>query len=135
MSEQRHDVVTNQTSQGYEYVVKKPHGVIALAESRGISKDAARDAVDRLAASFESCLAALEKKAPLKPAAARIVVPVDEGGIVSEPLVTISDTSPDTKVTTLVCLVAPVKLTTFPPPGPGSGDAGTRGMAIEATWP
>jgi hypothetical protein len=60
---------------------------------------------------------------------------VDDGGLVGEPLVKVSDDSPDTKVTTLVCLVAPVKMTTFPPPGAASADAGTRGMAIEATWP
>src|SRR5207247_609614 len=87
VTEQHHDVTNTQTREGYEYVVKKPHGVVALAESRGVPKDAAKDAVDRLASSFDTCLAALEKKAPLKPGAARIVVPVDDGGLVSEPLV------------------------------------------------
>ena len=135
VTEHTHDTTGQHGQDGYEYVVKKPHGVIALAESRGVSKDGAKHAVDRLAESFEACLGDLEKKAPLKPGAARIIVPVDDGGLVGEPLLKLSDTSGDTKVTTLICLVAPVKLMTFPPPGPASPKAGTRGMAIEATWP
>jgi len=135
VTEHTHDTTGQHGQEGYEYVVKKPHGVVALAESRGISKDAAKDAIDRLAASFDNCLAKLEKQAPLKQGAARIIVPVDDVGLVSEPLVKLSDTTPDTKVTTLLCLVAPLKMLTFPPPGPGSPEAGTRGMAVEATWP
>ena len=137
VTEHTHDVTGQNggTQSGYEYVVKKPHGVVAIAESRGVSKEAAKLALERLGASFESCLADFEKKAPLKPGAARIIVPVDDGGLVGEPLVKLSDTTADTKVTTLICLVAPAKMMTFPPPGPTSPEAGTRGMAIEATWP
>ena len=120
----------------YEYVAKTKHGVIALAESRGLPKDAAQKQMDRLAESFEKCLANLETKAPLKQGAVRIIVPIDEGGLPIEPQVSkISDASPETRVTTLVCVIAPAKMTVFPPPGPISSDAGTRGLAIEATWP
>lgn len=135
MTEQRRDVVA-QTQDGYEYVAKTAHGVIALAESRGVPKDEAKKQMDRLADGFEKCLANLEAKAALKPGAVRIIVPIDAGGLPGEPAVSkISDTTPETRVTTLICLIGPAKMTVFQPPGPLSPEAGTRGMAIEATWP
>lgn len=136
VTEQRHDVVTNQQEPGYEYVVKIPHGVVAVAESRGLGKDDVKAAVGHVAKSFDACLTELEKKAPLKQGAVRVVVPIDDGGLVTtEPLVKVSDDTPETKVTALLCLVAPAKRMSFPAPGAASADAGTRGMAIEATWP
>lgn len=136
VTEQRRDITTTQGQDGYEYVAKTKHGVVALAESRGVSKDEAKKQMDRFAENFEKCLADLDLKAPLKPGAVRIIVPIDEGGVPSEPQVSkISDATPDTRVTTLVCVIGPAKMTVFSPPGPISAEAGTRGMAIEATWP
>jgi hypothetical protein len=136
VTEQRRDVTTTKGQDGYEYVVKTPHGVLAIAESRGVKKDDAKQAADRLAKAFDKCLGELEQKAPLKPGAARIIVPVDDGGLVGEPQVSsVSDASPETKVTIVLCLIAPAKMMAFPPPGPASPEAGTRGMAVEATWP
>jgi hypothetical protein len=126
-----HDVVTHEIPEGYEYVVKKPHGVLALAEARGIPKDSARRAMDRLATDFDACLADLERKGTLKPGAARVVVPLGAGGIAGQPLVRVSE-GPDTTATTILCIVAPVKMLAFPPASPT--EAGAPGMAIEATW-
>lgn len=135
VTEQHRDIVT-QAPEGYEYAAKTTHGMIALAESRGVSKEEAKKQMDRLAEGFEKCLATLDKKAPLKPGAVRIIVPIDDGGLPGDVQVSkISDSTPETRVTTLVCLIGPAKMTVFPPPGPTSPEAGTRGMAIEATWP
>lgn len=133
VSDRGHDVVAR-PDEGYEWVVRTPHGVVALAESRGVPKDAAKRAVERLAQRFDACLADLEKKAPLAPGAARVIVPVDDGGLALQPLVKVSDSGAQTTATTVLCLVAPIRQLAFPPPGP-AGDAGTRGLAIEASWP
>lgn len=133
VTEQRHDVVTQQPEPGYEYVIKVPHGVVAVAESRGLGKDDVKAAVGHVAKTFDACLVDFKN---LQPGAARIIVPVDDGGLVTaEPLVKLSDDNPQTKLAAVLCLVTPAKRMSFPAPGAASADAGTRGIAIEATWP
>lgn len=119
-------------SEGYEYVVKKPHGVIALAESRGVPKESARAAMDRLANDFEACLAELAKRGQGRQGAARVVLPLDVGGAPLQPLVKVSEGS-DATATTILCVVAPAKMLAFPVPTPT--EAGAPGLAIEASWP
>lgn len=116
--------------EGYEYVVKKPHGTLALAEARGLDPAVARRACDSLAEGMEACLAGLEKKGPLPAGAVRIVAAVDGAGAVGPPIVRVS-AGGDAKVAALLCLVAPARRLVFPV----AGDAGARGLAVEAAWP
>ena len=134
VADRSHDVVRPPGSadppEGYEYVIKKPHGTLALAEGRGLDRDVARRASERLAEGMERCLASLEKGAPIVPGAVRVVAPIDAAGAVGQPLVKVS-AGGDAAATALLCLVAPVKMMAFPT----GGDAGARGIAFEATWP
>ncbi|MDP9001054.1 MAG: hypothetical protein M3O46_13175, partial [Myxococcota bacterium] len=60
--------------------------------------------------------------------AARVVAPIEDSGAVGIPSVRI-DPGVGVAESAVICLVAPVRLLTFPP-----SDAGARGIAIEALW-
>jgi hypothetical protein len=111
----------------YVYVTQRPHGVVGLAEARGMSDDEARALVDKVANDFESCLAKLDAQGTLLPGSARIVAAADTTGTVAGLNVKVS---PGSEQTTLLCLVAPVRATNFP----GALNAPQRAIAIEATW-
>lgn len=134
VADRSHDVVSPRGSvdppQGYEYVVKKPHGTLALAEARGLDPEVARRACDRLADQMDACLAGLDNKGALHAGAARVVAAVDGAGRVGPPLVRVS-AGGDAKAAALLCLVAPIRGIAFPV----AGDAGARGLAVEAAWP
>lgn len=134
VADRSHDVVrpagSDTPSEGYEYVVKKPHAVLALAEARGVERENARRASERLADALEACLAKLEQQRPLTPGAVRIVAPIDVGGAVGQPLVRVSSGG-DAATVALLCVVAPLRMQLFP----AGIDAGSRGMAFEIAWP
>jgi hypothetical protein len=111
----------------YVYVTQTKHGVIGLAEARGMSVDEARALVDKVASDGETCWAKLDAQGTLLPGSARIVALADTTGTVAGLNVKVS---PGSEQTTLLCLVAPVRATNFP----GALNAPQRGVAIEATW-
>ncbi|MBV9949011.1 MAG: hypothetical protein JOZ69_19335, partial [Myxococcales bacterium] len=113
---------------GYEYVAHRPLAVVALAESRGLAPAVARQAVDRLADALDVCATERARRGAAVPGAARVVAPIDPTGSVGVPSVRI-DPGPGVAESAVVCLVAPVRLLTFPPV-----DAGARGIAVEALW-
>jgi hypothetical protein len=113
---------------GYEYVARRPMALVALAESRGISQDVAREAVDRLADALDACATEQGRKGHPVDGAARIVAPIEQDGTVGPPSLRV-DPAPGVAQSAVICLAAPVRLLTFP-----SADAGTRGLAIEALW-
>ena len=118
------------TSQGYDYVAKRPLAIVGLAEARGIDPEVARAAIDRVADALDACAKAQGQRGTLTNGAARVVAQIDERGIVSGTNVKI-DPGPGGVTTAVACFVAPMKMLVFPPT-----DAGVtpRGIAVEALW-
>lgn len=113
--------------EAYVYVTRRPHGVVALAEARHMTDAEARAIVERIADDLERCLTALELEGTLVSGAARVVAIAGPNGV---PALNVR-LAPGEAVAhnALLCLVAPVRATTFP--------ATTRdapGLAIETTW-
>jgi len=113
----------------YEYVAKRPHGMIAIAESRGMAKTDAVAAVDELADRFEACAVALESQGLLVEGAARVVA--EQDATWSAPAASMK-TAPGGAVAqnTLLCIVAPLRASRLP-----AENAKRRaGLALEAAW-
>lgn len=122
----------------YGYVARRPRAVVGLAEARGFDDSTSRATIDRLANALSACAADLAKQGKLVEGAARLLVPVDDGGIVGTPQVVFAP-GPAVAANGLLCVIAPVRMLTFPPlAGDGgsvrSAGAGTRAMAIEVAW-
>ena len=115
---------------GYDYVAHRPLGTVGLAEARGIPADVAARAVDRVADQLDACEKDLRSQDKFVAGAIRIVALVDDRGAVEGVNVKISDDK-GAAANAILCVVAPVRLLTFPP---SDGDAGQRGIAIEASW-
>ncbi|MEO8874410.1 MAG: hypothetical protein ABI461_02390 [Polyangiaceae bacterium] len=115
---------------GYDYVARRPLGTVGLAEARGIAPDVAARAVDSVADALDACERDLRSQNRFVPGAIRIVAEVDDRGAVEGVNVKMSDDK-GAAANAILCLVAPVRLLTFPP---NPGDAGARGIAIEASW-
>lgn len=127
------DVVTDRPAagrgdQGYEYVARRPLAVVALAEARGIESVTARAAIDRLADRLDACVTEEGRKGTPVEGAARVVAQIGASGEVSGTNVRL-DPGTSGAASAVLCLVAPMKLLTFPP-----ADNEARGMAVEAIW-
>lgn len=116
------------SSDGYEYVAKRPLGIVALAESREIPQPLARAAIDRIADALDVCVGERATAVALPRGAARVVVRIDGDGAVTATNVRV-DPGAGALPVALACLVSPAKLLMF-----SASDAGARGMAIEAVW-
>jgi hypothetical protein len=117
-----------QGAQGYEYIARRPLAVVALAEARGIDSVTARAAIERLADRLDACVTDESRKGGPVEGAARVVAQIDASGTVAGTNVRI-DPGASGASSAVVCLVAPMKLLTFP-----AGAADGRGIAIEAIW-
>jgi hypothetical protein len=83
--------------------------------------------VDRIADDLESCASNLQQKGALVDGAARIVAIAAPNGT---PALSVRLAPGDAVAqNALVCIIAPVRATTF-----ASATSGTPGFAIEATW-
>jgi hypothetical protein len=128
-----HDVVggaaTAQSAEGYDYVARRPLAVVALAEGRGLDPVIARAAIDRLADRLDACVTDEAGKGGGRvEGAARVVAQIGANGAVAATQVRI-DPGGNGAASAVVCLVAPMKLLTFPP-----ADHEGRGIAVEALW-
>jgi hypothetical protein len=118
----------------YEYVAKRPHGLVALAEARGLDAAAARAVVDHLADELETCAKRLLAEGHLaKDGAGRVVAAIAADGSIAG-LNANAAPGQNTTANLLVCVVSPLKLVTFPPEGDAGPGARARGIALEATW-
>ena len=108
-------------SQGYDYIAKRPLAVVALAEARGIDPVVARAAIDHLADALDTCATDQGRKGTLVDGAARVVAQIDGDGAIAGTSVRL-DPGPGVAENAVVCLVAPLRMLTFP-----SADAGARG--------
>jgi len=115
---------------GYDYVARRPLGTVGLAEARGIAADVAARAVDSVADQLDACERDLRSKNRFVAGAIRIVAQIDDRGAVEGVNVKMSDDK-GAAANAILCVVAPLRLLTFPP---NAGDAGARGIAIEASW-
>jgi hypothetical protein len=113
---------------GYEYVARRPLAAVALAEARGLPLADARAAMDRLADGLDACVMQEAHGGPPPGGAARVIAQVRGDGAVEGVSVRV-DPGSRPAVVALVCLVAPVKLLSFP-----ASDGAARGLAIEALW-
>jgi hypothetical protein len=128
-----HDVVGNAggsgtTPEGYDYVARRPLATIGLAEGRGLDPAVARAAVDRLADRLDACVTEQSRGGTPVAGAARVIAQIDAGGSVTATQVRI-DPGNGGAASAALCLVAPLKILTFPP-----SDRDGRGIALEAIW-
>ncbi|MBX3215765.1 MAG: hypothetical protein KF850_27250 [Labilithrix sp.] len=124
------DVRATPTAGGdaYVHVARRAHGVVALAEARRMTDDSARAIVERIADELERCATGLEAQGLLVEGAARVVAVAGPNGT---PALNVRLAPGDAVAqNALLCLVAPVRATTLPPPT----NDGAPGLAIEATW-
>jgi hypothetical protein len=107
---------------GYAYVARRPLVAVGLAAAKGLTDDETHRVVDRLADEASACF---KRTANLAVGAARIELPIDDGGTTGTPAMTFSP--PASAALGMVCLLAPMRLTTFAP-------GATRSITIEAAW-
>jgi hypothetical protein len=119
---------SGQAPEGYEYVARRPLAVVALAEGRGLDPATAHAAIEHLADRLDACVTDQGHAGAPVDGAARVVARIDATGNVAATQVRI-DPGASGASSAVLCLVAPLKLLTFPP---GEGD--NRGLAIEAIW-
>jgi hypothetical protein len=110
----------------YVYAARRPLVAIGLAEATNVSDADAHRAVDSLADSAAGCF---KRAQNLAQGAARITIPIDEGGVAGAPQVTISPQ--EATALGMLCLLAPLRMTPF---SPASADAGARSLTIESAW-
>lgn len=110
----------------YVYAAKRPLVAVGLADAQGVSDDDAHRVVDALAVSASKCFARTQT---LAQGAARITVPIDDGGITGAPQVTFEPT--EATPIGMLCVLAPLRLSTF---APSKIDRGTRSITIESAW-
>jgi hypothetical protein len=115
---------------GYVYVARRSLGVVALAEARGIGEETASRAVDRIADKMDACALDLARQGKLVDGAVRVVAPVGTDGAIGALNVKLAPGN-GVAANAILCVIAPLKLLAFPP---AEGDAGARGLAIEAEW-
>jgi hypothetical protein len=115
-------------SQQYDYVAKRPLAVVALAEARGVDPLVARAAIERLADALDTCATGEGRKGTLADGAARVVAQIAPDGTIAGTSLRV-DPGAGVAENAVVCLVAPLRMLTFP-----AVDGGARGMAIEALW-
>jgi hypothetical protein len=116
--------------EGYEYVARRKLGTVALAEGRGLPKEVAGRAVDALADRLQACAADLAKSGQLVRGATRVVAAIEPDGTVNGLNVKVSQ-GKAAAANAILCVISPLRALTFPVQ---DGDAGARGIAIEATW-
>jgi hypothetical protein len=115
---------------GYEYVAKRPMGVVAVAESRGLPIDVVHGVADRLADSLDICATRLASEGRLAPAAARVAAHIGADGTPEGLALTLTP-GPGPTANALLCFVSPFKLLRFPASQVGPE---ARGLALEASW-
>lgn len=119
----------------YEWVVKRPHVTVALAEARGIDKERARRGVEGLADAFEGCLRRRAAERKRDDGAARLIVAIDDQGNVSG--VNLRVDGEVSGPVALLCFVANAKAQNYGRPvrADGAADEGRApGLALEALW-
>jgi len=106
----------------YAYVARRALVAVGLADAKGLKDEDSHHVVDRLADEASACF---KQRPRLEPGATRITLPIDEGGTTGAPETTFSPAT--SAAIGMVCLLAPLRLMTFPP-------GASRSITIEAAW-
>ncbi len=128
-----HDVVGASSGHGagaYQYVARRPLGFVALARESGLGAAVGGKMTEHLADALDACATNLAAKGKLVDGAVRVDATVTRDGSVAVGHVTVAP-GDAVAANALLCVLAPLKLTTFPP---AADDAGARAFAIDATW-
>jgi hypothetical protein len=115
---------------GYEYVARRPLGVVGVAESRGLAPEVVKAVADRIANVVDICATNLAREGRLVPAAGRIAAHIDRDGTPVGLSITVTP-GPGPTANALLCFVSPFRLVRFPA---ADVDPADRGLALEATW-
>jgi hypothetical protein len=110
----------------YSYVARRPLVAVGLVDAQGIGDDDAHKIIDHVADAATECFK--RSKNPGR-AAARITLAFDEGGVAQTPQATFAPK--EAAATGMVCLLAPLRMTPFPP---AAADAGPRSITLESAW-
>ena len=106
----------------YAYVAKRPLVAVGLAGAQGLTDEETHRVVDQLADQASACF---KRSEHLAPGAGRITLPIDPGGRTGAPAAEL--TPPSAAALGMVCLLAPLRLTTWAP-------GAARSITIEAAW-
>jgi hypothetical protein len=115
---------------GYTYIARRPLGFVALAKETGLGTELGARAADHLADALDACATNLAVKGKLVEGTIRIEAAVTVEGNVAISHVTVAP-GDGVAANALLCVMAPLKMTTFPG---SAGDAGARSFAIDASW-
>ena len=96
----------------------------------GLGRELGARAADHLADALDACATNLAAKGRLVEGTIRIEASVADDGSVRVGHVTVAP-GDAVAANALLCVMAPLKLTTFPA---GAGDGGARRLAIDASW-
>jgi len=128
-----HDVHSDDAgapTEGYAYVARRPLVAIGLVEARSIGEDEAHKVVDRVADNATACFERFSREGSLTQGAVRVVMPVDDGGVVGQPVLKFS-AAQGAAVQGMLCVVASLRMAAFSPTAPGGPQ---RALAVEAAW-
>lgn len=112
-------------SGAYAYVAKRSLVAVGLAASQGLTDEETHRLVDRLADEASACF---KRSRELASGAGRITLPIDAGGGTGTPVAEL--TPPSAAALGMVCILAPMRLTTFAP----AAESTARSITIEAAW-
>lgn len=112
----------------YTYVARRPLGFVAVASQVGLDGELGTKAADRLADALDACATELAAKGKLVDGAIRIEAAVAKDGSVAVSHLTVAP-GDGVAANALLCVVAPFKLTSFPP-----AESDARRFVIDATW-
>ena len=126
-----HDVRVTETGAhgAYAHVARRPLGFVALGSEMGLGADLAVRATEHLADALDACATNLAVKGQLVDGTIRVAASVAPDGTVVVSHVTIAP-GDGVAANALICVMAPLKLTTFP----AAGDAAARRFEIDASW-
>jgi hypothetical protein len=113
----------------YFYVARRPLGFVALSKQLGLGELAAR-ATDHLADALDACATNLAVKGRLVEGTIRLDATVGPDGSVVVGHMTVAP-GEGVAANALLCVIAPLKLTSFPA---DPGDAGARMFEVDASW-
>jgi hypothetical protein len=121
------------TRSAYAYVARRPLGFVALARQTGLGEDLAARAADHLADALDACATDVAAKGRLVEGAIRIDATVTPSGTIAVSHVTIAP-GDGVAANALLCVVAPLKLTTFPAVTSEGANTAPRSFAIDVSW-
>ncbi len=114
---------------GYAYVVRRPHGAVGLVGAHYMKDDEAHRIVERVADELESCARRLDERGGLVEGAVQLVAITGPHGTAEVTDIRFAPGGP-VAANALECIVAPLRASPFP----AGTDAGLPAVAIEVTW-